>query len=401
MSKDVPRDDKGIRQARDRNIVKIYTYIGIGGVFLSILIYLLFNNYILLKEIAELHEGRKDEILVYLPSDLYVAVGQSMELYNNEVIWAGNMDNYHVTWNCELGRNLERKYSLTALEENIGVWELELSVYDNNMEPIYNQTVNLHIVADNIPEGIRILNIGDSLSSTSIWYERVRELSSYKISFVGTRGYEECMHEGRPGFAAGSYLADIGYEQDGETVHPFWNPNERRFDYQYYKDTYNIEPDVVQIWLGVNGMKLDPADNAGAIKTIVDSVRQDDPKIPIYIVNTPYLSDQDGIGYQQDVYGYIVLQGTWKLEEDRKIMNLMLELEKELGSYQFVYFIPAAIMHDSENNYKILTVPVNPESADLCDTVVESVHPEEAGYRQIASCMYSVYCGTMDAGLLE
>lgn len=31
MSKDVPRDDKGIRQARDRNIVKIYTYIGIGG----------------------------------------------------------------------------------------------------------------------------------------------------------------------------------------------------------------------------------------------------------------------------------------------------------------------------------------------------------------------------------
>ena len=395
----MPRVDNEIKQAEKRNIVKMYAFIGMGGVFLSILIYLVFSNYSLKREMAGLQEGRRDEILVYLPSDLYVAAGQSMELYNNEVIWAGNMDNYHVSWNCELGQNLARKYSLTALEENIGVWELELNVYDNNMKPVYNRTVNLHIVADNIPEGIRILNIGDSLSSTGIWYERVRELSSGKISFVGTRGYEECMHEGRPGFAAGSYLSEIGYERDGETVHPFWNPEEGRFDYQYYKDTYNIDPDVVQIWLGVNGMKLDPADNAKAIKTIVDSVRQDDPEIPIYIVNTPYLSGQDGIGYQQDIYGYIVLQGTWKLEEDRKIMNLMLELEEELGDYRSVYFIPAAIMHDSENNYKTLAVPVNPESSGLCDTVVESVHPEEAGYRQIAGCMYGVYCGTMDGTL--
>jgi len=353
--------------------------------------------FVLKEKVNELYKTQTDELLVYLPDDLYVAVGQSMELYNNEVIWTGNIENYHVLWNCKLGKNLEGKFSVTALEEHIGTYPLELTIYDNNMNQVYSEQVNLHIVTDCIPQQIEILNIGDSLSSDKAWYEFVRELSSQKISFVGTRGIGECMHEGRPGFSAMNYLTDIGYTAAGEVTHSFYNKEAGRFDYGYYKEKYHIQPDIVQIWLGVNNMKLDPTENVEAIKGIIDYIREDDEDIPIYIVNTPYLSNQDGIGYQQDNDGYAVLPGTWKLEEDRKIMNLMLALEERLSHDDSIYFVPVAIMHDSENNYLTKELPVNPESSIMESIVVESVHPNEVGYKQIASCMYSVYCGTVSS----
>ena len=49
-----------------------------------------------------------------------------------------------------------------------------------------------------------------------------------------------------------------------------------------------VSPDGVQLFLGTNGIALDPEENASAVKTIVDYIRQDDANIHIYVVYIPY-----------------------------------------------------------------------------------------------------------------
>ena len=51
-------------------------------------------------------------------------------------------------------------------------------------------------------------------------------------------------------------------------INPFWDGT--RFNWSYYKTNTGINPDGVQIWLGTNGITLDPTENANNIKQIVD-----------------------------------------------------------------------------------------------------------------------------------
>ena len=53
---------------------------------------------------------------------------------------------------------------------------------------------------------------------------------------------------------------------------------------------------LIQIFLGTNGLKDDPADTVNAIARMVDNIRRHDPDIPIYLVNTLYWGDQEKIG---------------------------------------------------------------------------------------------------------
>src|SRR5699024_2270748 len=51
----------------------------------------------------------KDEVLVYLPNEISVAVGRTIELYNKQVVWVGNINNYHIQWVSNIGKAYERK----------------------------------------------------------------------------------------------------------------------------------------------------------------------------------------------------------------------------------------------------------------------------------------------------
>lgn len=344
--------------------------------------------------------GVKSRIDAYIPPDIYCAVGRTIELYNNQVCLQA--DEYHVQWVCQIGKALERKFSVTGDESQIGDYPLSVSVYTDDMSSLWRATATLHIVAElNLDNVFTICPIGDSLTNSKRWAPEVMNLSGNKIAFVGTytatlndsEGNPKSFgHEGRSGFSAANYINGSPYTFGGATETPhnkFWDGD--AFSWSHYKTTYSIDPDAVMVWLGINGVSLNNTNNAGNIKDIVDIIRSDDANIPIFVCNTIYRGNQNALGNQTATDGYAANQGDWNYQEKQKVMNLMKTLDGLIGGYENVHIINLALSHDSEYNYGAVETPVNPRATQTEMMPVEATHPQAQGYYQIADIMYSVF----------
>lgn len=340
-------------------------------------------------------DALRGDILLFLPSEICIAVGRTIELYNKQVAWCGNINNFHFKWSCDIGKAMKRKWTCTAVAEKIGNHTLTCKVYDHNMNIVAQASTTVKIVAATISTPITLTTIGDSLTNGKAWLGELTTLSSGKITYAGTRTYGVPAgqgHEGRSGATAAWYLADSTYSFDAygvDTKNPFWNPATSQFDYNYYKSHYSISPTAIQIFLGTNSIALDPTVNATNIKGIVDGIRASDATIPIYVVFTLYRGNQDGIGNQLSTDGYSAGSGIWKLEEDRKVYNLMVKVYELLNAYTKLYFVPISLCHDSEYNFGAVATAVNPRATQTEPIPTEATHPQEQGYLQMADIMFS------------
>lgn len=347
--------------------------------------------------------GVKAAVHAYMPPEVYVAVGRTIELYNNQVCLEA--DKYHVRWVCDVGAALGRKYTLTATEDMIGEYALRCDIVNDANVVLWTGSTQVKVVAQ-IAAPKSICPIGDSLTNWKPWLSEVMNLSSGNISFAGTYTHSLAdadgetrtfSHEGRSGFSAASYIDGSPYTFGGatETEHNrFWDGS--AFSWGHYKTTYGINPDAVQIFLGTNKIGYDATENAGYIKQMVDAIRADDASIPIFVINTIYRSRQDGYGSVGDD-GYATASGAsaYQHGEDIKVLNLMTKLRELLGDYEGVHLVPLALCHDTEYNFGTVTAPVNPRAAQTQTMPEESVHPATQGYYQFADVLYSAYCGVL------
>lgn len=334
---------------------------------------------------------------IYLPDVYYAASGLTMEIYNNQITNQGaHISEYDVVWETEIGEVQETKFSVTADDGMIGEYPLSVAVYDKEGTLLAKKDATLSIVEAKQWQ-FSILVIGDSLSAFGPLYYRMQEHLGNLMICNGTLGHEGFLTEARLGFSAEDYLTETGYYmEEGEEVHRFWNPETQRFDWNYYKTTTGFNPDVILLHLGTNGL-LSGDENAANICKIVELIRQDDKNIPIYVVNTIYQSDQNGIGSKRmSSSGYLAFPGQYKQERDLANFKLRAYLADELADEKKVYLVPAAISVDSENVFETEERPVNPYS-EITETVaVDPVHPAAEGYYQIADTIYSTMCGTME-----
>ncbi len=348
------------------------------------------------KGVVQNDEGLFSGIQLYLPQEIYVASGVTLELYNSQLSSIGErISSYNVKWTCAVGKNMQRKFSITGTDELIGSYPLIFTVFDGNGAQVVKASTELKIIPA-LKEGFSLLTLGDSLSCDTATYERLNELTDGQIIYMGTRGVGGSLTEARRGFSAKDYLTRTGYseEEPEEEVHPFYDEEARSFDWEYYKETTGFDPDAVEIFLGTNGIDTDPSQNGDSIARIVRRIHEDDPKLPIYLVHTLYPAGQDGIGSWSSKDGYALYGDRYKYEEDRKVFHLMTYVEEILKDEEFLYFVPAGLCHDSANNFNTNTVPVNPHSEETMEVPDNAIHPGRAGYEQIADCLYSVICGT-------
>ena len=334
-------------------------------------------------------------IEIYLPEVYYAASGLTMEIYNSQITNQGtHISAYDVLWECEVGESLERKFSITATEELSGDYPLAVSVYDTQGKLLAKKEAMLSIVEARKWQ-FSVLAIGDSLSANGALYAKMQEHLGNQLICNGTRGYEGYLTEARLGFSAADYLSETGYYlEEGEEVHKFWNPEKGRFDWNYYKETTGFNPDVIWLHLGTNGL-LSGDENAENICEIVRLIRQDDKNIPIYVVNSIYQADQNGIGSMKMNNGSLMFPGEYKQQRDLAVFKLMGYLADELGAEKNVYLVPAAISVDSANVFYTEEKAVNPYSEVTEKIATDAVHPMAAGYYQIADTIYSTMCGTM------
>lgn len=335
-------------------------------------------------------------IEIYLPEVYYAASGVTMEIYNRQITNLGaHITQYDVLWECEVGESLERKFQIQPTEEMLGEYPLTASVYAADGTLLAQKKSTLSIV-EKKQQQFSVLAIGDSLSANGALYAKLQEHLGNLMICNGTRGYEGYLTEARLGFSAGDYLSETGYYlEEGEEVHKFWNPETKRFDWNYYKTSTGFNPDVVLLHLGTNGL-LSGEENADNICKIVELIRKDDKNIPIYVVNTIYQSDQNGIGSMKMNNGALMFQGQYKQQRDQAVFRLMKYLGEHLGNEKKVYLVPAGISVDSENVFLTEERPVNPYSEETESVAIDAVHPGPAGYYQIADTIYSTLCGTME-----
>ncbi len=348
------------------------------------------------KGVVQNDEGLFGSIQLYLPEEICVASGVTLELYNSQISSLGErIESYNVKWTCAVGKNMYRKFSITGTDELTGTYPLIFTIFDDNGAQVAKASTKLRIVPA-VTDSFSLLTIGDSLSCDTATYERLNELTDGQIIYMGTRGVGGSLTEARRGFSAANYRSDTGYteEEPIEEVHPFYNEETEDFDWAYYKESTGFDPDAVEVFLGANGLSEDPAENGDNIAWIVRNIHKEDPKLPVYLVHTLYPANQDGIGSWSSKDGYALYGDRYKYEEDQKVFDLMLYLEESLKEEENLYFVPAGMCHDSAYNFNTVPVPVNPHSEEMMEVPDNAVHPGRAGYRQIADCLYSVICGT-------
>ena len=348
------------------------------------------------KGVVQNDERLFGSVQLYLPEEICVASGVTLQLYNSQISSLGErIGSYNVKWTCAVGKNMYRKFSITGTDELTGTYPLIFTIFDDNGAQVAKASTKLRIVPA-VTDSFSLLTIGDSLSCDTATYERLNELTDGQIIYMGTRGVGGSLTEARRGFSAANYRSDTGYteEEPIEEVHPFYNEETEDFDWAYYKESTGFDPDAVEVFLGANGLSEDPAENGDNIAWIVRNIHKEDPKLPVYLVHTLYPANQDGIGSWSSKDGYALYGDRYKYEEDQKVFDLMLYLEESLKEEENLYFVPAGMCHDSAYNFNTVPVPVNPHSEEMMEVPDNAVHPGRAGYRQIADCLYSVICGT-------
>ncbi len=350
------------------------------------------------KGVVQNDEGLYASVQLFLPEKIYVAQGVTIELYNSQISSLGTrIEDYNVKWTCAVGKNMQRKFSITGTEELLGDYPLIFTIFDDNGTQVATASTTLKIVEDlsEQEKGFSLLTIGDSLSCNTATYEELNTLTDNQIVYMGTRGVGGSLTEARRGFSAANYLTDSPYtmEEPHEEVHPFYNEEAGTFDWNYYKEKTGFHPDAVELFLGTNGLDVDPVENGDNIIEIVKKIHEDEPKLPIYLVHTIYPANQDGIGSWNNK-GYALYGDRYKYEEDQKIFHLMTYLEETLEDEEYLYFVPAAVCVDSANNFDTTAEPVSPHSDIMEEVPTDAVHPGRAAYEQIADCLYSVICGT-------
>lgn len=342
--------------------------------------------------------------VLFLPKDIYVCEGMTAEIYNNCVCTGINPDDYDFYWECEVGDCMKEKFHIYPESGMIGEYTLKLHLYDLKLKEVASVQTTLHIVPNVFLQettgAVSMLTIGDSLSAGTDWLAYTRSMSLEKLYHTGTIGDAEgLMNEGRQGMTAADYLDGTLY--GAEVPNAFTNPETGEFDWNYYKQTTGIEPDVVQIFLGTNGLEMNPSENAGNIVGIVDIIREADQNIQIMVVEPVFPSDQDGMARQQNIAGFEGLHGMWSLARGTMIFHLIAELDSRLEGYENVTIVPAAVMFDRDYGYDQSEIRQNPHS-DVLDTMpAQGVHPSMGGYDQIGDAVYAALCYLINEGRVE
>lgn len=345
-------------------------------------------------------------VQAFLPSSLYCAVGRTIEMYNSQICLSKAC---HIQWRINNRttntiRPLKRKLQVVgnATGEAIAVFV----AYDDYKNVLFAGNTRLYFVNASLSTAKSIVPVGDSLTNGKVWLSEVERLSGNIINYVGEYSWglkdadgnmQTGGHEGRSGFSAKNYATGAVYTYGGEsTPNKWWNGN--RFSLTAFENATSITPDIVQLWVGVNGLSDDNAENANYIKTLVDNIRLDNASIPIFVCVTPFKGDQNAIGLQGSVDGFVAGVSTWKYNEDFKIMDLMKRIYTIFSSgYTNVHIIDLAISMDSEYNYGWQDVPVNPRAVQTEHMQTDSVHPQAQGYFQIADILFSNYCAVLNA----
>ena len=338
-------------------------------------------------------------VTAFLPDTLYLAAGNTIEIYNRQV--CPDADKYNFKWSCALGRSYERKFSISASFVQNGTYPLSLEITDSNGDKVWSKNATLRVSSMGFFGDKLICPIGSTHTDGKAWLEEIREnLSEGKIDFVGNVETENGIcHEGRSGWTTETYLTkaeEYNTRTEEKMENPFWDG---RFSWEYYLDTYSQSNDAVQLFFGEADLLTLGADSlADGLLQMIRTMRTEGGSFPIFVVLPPCPGTQDGMakGSLTEYNNYF--EGKCKHEIDKTFIEGAKKIYETISEsgYGNIFFVPLTQCFDSENNFPTVQVKLNPRSSVTKTIQSNATTPTDDGYRQMADVMFGAYCAAFN-----
>jgi len=186
-------------------------------------------------------QGMEYDPDLWLPDTIFMAAGNTVELYNDNVAFIKlNDESLTFLWDYDKGSSDSHKYYWTANQTgNISVKVICLY----NGVPVDSAVTTIKVVPKTLIETKNLLSIGNSLTKGGYDYQIPQILNDLDFDVIpeGTQG-TGYKHEGHPGWRFRTFLTSLS---------PFYIDN--TINFKKYIENNNLQnPDIIRISLGIN-----------------------------------------------------------------------------------------------------------------------------------------------------
>lgn len=338
------------------------------------------------------------DTVLNVPAKIYVVVGYELNIYFENI--TENWTKYDWDVVCTVGKQMERGYTITPVESDVGTKTLTIKATDEHGN-VKSVSSSLIITSASAGSGSSksVIILGDSTTNNGTVIEKLNANFAsdvMSVSTLGTRGTSPNLHEGRSGWKLETYftMEYIDYTDGrGHVENPFYNPASQTFDASYYFANSGVSvPDFFVINMGINDVFGSANDTilataieqfVGYVDSIITSLRTVSQTVKICICCTiPPNHSQDAFGKAY----------TCDQTRNRVKRNNLLLVERLIDEYdsresEGIYLIPIHTNLDTVYNMGMETLPVNARNTDVTyQSPIKNggVHPVASGYWQIA-----------------
>lgn len=336
--------------------------------------------------------------LLTLPPTIYATPGVEMNLYfSNTVLLAeGQKVAFHVE--CPVGKVEEHRWTLNAVEQQLGTVPLKLKVKDESGKVVEEAATQVRIVSAEAgkDQDLTLLVIGDSLTHASVYPNEVARLlalpSNPRWTMIGTHkpagAVAGVVHEGYGGWTWAAFASrfdpknpEPGYKGSSPFVFAVGDPPQGKLDVARYfaERAGGKRPDFITVMLGINDCFGFNADDAAQLDMQINGVfkeadkliaefRQAAPRATIGICLTTPGNSRDAafVANYKDRY----TRWGWRRIQHRLVERQLTHFGNREA--ERVSIVPTELNLDVTDGY--------PEN--------NGVHPNAVGYKQIGATIY-------------
>ena len=315
---------------------------------------------ILMVAVYQLPLSAQTEPNPILPDTLFIALGNTIELYNDDVAFVqlGN-NTYTFNWVYDVGSADTKKWYWTS--DQLGTFNLKFECYQGGT--LVDQATSVIEVNEKVTDSnYTLLTIGNSLTSSGIIYQfdQINQDVDFTINTIGTLG-TSVKHEGHGGWLFKTFLSpDSPFYFNGISVR------------QYLSTNGFPDPDVVRISLGINDCFLSESMSNifQQADELIAECREDLPQALI-IIAIPTLCENSGDGWILK-YGSLDNYERYQLRI-RELWRHLLNTYTGPNGTPFVQVSYDGLCIDRDDGYP----------KDATGTHTNGVHPNSLGYKQL------------------
>jgi lysophospholipase L1-like esterase len=347
--------------------------------------------------------GTTTQLLKGLPATIYAVAGKELNIY-----WENVVQGY-ANYRAELiiaGTSVRNMNDCLRINyAAAGTYTGNVNLYNYKNELVESKALTIVVKAANTGTGtLQFLCVGDSTIDDALMvspgvpyydhegpqivrmlYDLSAETLGYTPLMIGhKRNYPPYFHAGMSGWASSNFL---------DPSSPFWNAGANDFTNYVTTQIATIPGavnriDVMIYQIGINDLKTigtQPATVIANIKTFINQFLADYPDADV-VVGMPG-SGCDMTGYSNHFYG----TGSWVnfTTKMKALQALMITNFDNAAFLPNVYLANAGQCIDRVNGYpyKLETISARVTEQQLQHW--DSVHPNEAGYNQMADVYYA------------